>query len=379
MPEKFSLKDHLLNNQEVQRIALEIDAVYSNFDMNNFVHDTMQKFPELELKERINWIAQNLKKYLPQDYRKAANVLIDALPPINDPNKTDNDFGDFIYAPYADFVAQYGCTKKDLYFSLRALKEITQRFSAEDAIRYFINAFPQETMDELLKWTEDTHYHVRRLASEGTRPKLPWAHKISIQPEDALPILDKLYFDRTRYVTRSVANHINDISKTNPELVLKTLEKWQKSDKQAPKEMEYIIIHSLRSLIKQGYGPAFEFLGYKKKPNITVDKVALKSKNVKMNTPLEFTLTITAQEEEKLIIDYIIHYQNKNAQMKSKKVFKLKKLTLKKGQTIEIRKSHMMKEKMTTKTLYPGEHLLQIQINGSIVAEKLFVLITVKN
>ena len=154
-----------------------------------------------------------LKKYLPADYAEAVNILLKALPePLNE-NRTDDDFGDFIYAPYSDFVAHYGCIEANLAFSLAALKEMTKRFSAEDAIRYFINAFPKETLKTLYAWTSDSNYHVRRLCSEGTRPKLPWSQKINIPPEDALPILHALFADKTRYVTRSVANHLNDIAK----------------------------------------------------------------------------------------------------------------------------------------------------------------------
>src|SRR5215208_1703768 len=161
-------------------------SVYPYLDQSDFTKSIVQKFPQLELKERIAWISENLKACLPADYQEATSILLASLPPPNDNSKTDNDFGDFIYAPYADFVAKNGVSKKDLYFSLAALKEITMRFSAEDAIRYFINAFPTETMQELQKWSKDAHYHVRRLTSEGTRPKLPWSQKIIVSPEQAL-------------------------------------------------------------------------------------------------------------------------------------------------------------------------------------------------
>jgi 3-methyladenine DNA glycosylase AlkC len=249
MDKKFSLKDHLFNQLKITKIAHEIHRVYPAFDENQFIQRTVGKFPELELKERISWISDTLKVFLPENYREATTILLESLPPPNDNTKTDNDFGDFIYAPHADFVAKYGCKEEYLSFSLKALKEITTRFSAEDAIRYFINAFPEETLRELQTWSLDPHYHVRRLASEGTRPKLPWAQKINIAVEKALPILDNLFSDTTRFVTRSVANHLNDISKIDPELTLSTLNKWQQSQKQNPKEMEYIIKHSLSSTL----------------------------------------------------------------------------------------------------------------------------------
>jgi 3-methyladenine DNA glycosylase AlkC len=270
MAKKPLLKDRLFNQAKVKQIADEIQRVYPQFDKNSFAERIVERFPHLELKERIAWISENLHAFLPTDYREATSILLASLPPPNDNTKTDNDFGDFIYAPYAEFVARNGVTKKDLYFSLAALKEITMRFSVEDAIRRFINAFPKETMQELQKWSNDSHYHVRRLTSEGTRPKLPWSQKIIIAPEQAIPILDNLFSDKTRYVTRSVANHINDISKSDPKLAITTLQRWQKSGKQNPKEMNYVINHALRTLIKQGNKDAMKFLHFSTSPEVEI-------------------------------------------------------------------------------------------------------------
>ena len=157
-------------------------------------------------------------------------------------------FGDFIYASYSEFVAKNGCVEERLQMSLDALYEITQRFSAEDAIRYFINARPQETLKQLLLWTSASHYHVRRLCSEGTRPKLPWSQKVNIPLTAPLEILSNLFYDTTRFVTRSVANHLNDISKSDAGLVIATLTKWRQSGNQRPQEMDYIVRHALRTL-----------------------------------------------------------------------------------------------------------------------------------
>lgn len=226
MAEKFSLKDALFNKAKLIKIADEIHAVFPSFKSDEFVSTSLAAFPELELKARISWIRKRLHEHLPSDYREAVSILLKSLPPPLDETKSDDDFGDFIYAPYNDFIAAYGCTKKDLRFSLEALREMNMRFSAEDAIRYFINAFPEETFLVLNAWTKDNHYHVRRLVSEGTRPSLPWSMKVTVPVEKSIPLLSKLYYDKTRYVNRSVANHMNDISKKNPLLVLKTLNEW---------------------------------------------------------------------------------------------------------------------------------------------------------
>lgn len=373
MAEKVLLKDILFNKTKVEQIAGEIHRVHPSFKKNEFVRDVMNEFPELELKARISWIAECLKKYLPGDYKRAVDILVKALPAPNNPELSDDDFGDFIYAPYAEYVAKNGCTKGYLKFSLDTLYEITQRFSAEDAIRYFINAFPKETLKELLLWAKDSHYHVRRLCSEGTRPKLPWSQKINIEITAPLPILDNLFSDKKRFVTRSVANHINDISKIDPDLALETIGKWQKSDKQKSEEMDYIVRHALRTLVKQGNPKAIKHLGFHHDPHVSVSKF-LVPKQMKMNTGLEFSFMIQAHEDTNVIIDYILYFQSKSGKLNSKKVFKLTKLALTRDKPVMVSKRHMLRERMTTRTLYPGKHEIEIQINGRRLAKESFLL-----
>ena len=373
MADKIFLKDILFNKIKVEQIAGEIYHVHPSFKKNEFVNEVVNKFPALELKARITWIAECLKKYLPGDYKSAVGILNKALPAPNNPELSDGDFGDFIYAPYTEYVAKNGCTKGHLKTSLAALYEMTQRFSAEDSIRYFINAFPNKTLKELLLWTKDPHYHVRRLCSEGTRPKLPWSQKIVIPVTTPLPILNNLFSDKTRYVTRSVANHINDISKIDSDLALETIMNWQGSGKQKPGEMQFIIHHALRGLVKQGNPKAMKLLGFKQDALPGLSKF-LVPKQVKMNTALEFSFAIKAQEDMNLIIDYTLYFQNKLGKLNSKKVFKLTKLELKKHKSVMISKSHMLRERMTTRTLYPGKHEIEIQINGKRLAKGSFLL-----
>lgn len=372
--EKFSLKDHLFNQEKVEGIANQIKSVFSDFQKEKFIDQVIQKFNELELKERINHISLCLEHYLPNNFREAVEILIRSLPEPCNSHLTDDDFGDFIYAPYNHFVAVYGCTSNNLAFSLQAIEDITTRFSAEDAIRFFINAFPKETMAKMEEWTKHPHYHVRRLASEGSRPKLPWSQKINIDPETAIPILNLLYKDKTRYVTRSVANHLNDISKINPTLVITTLKKWKNEGKQNAKEMDFIIRHALRTLIKNGDKKALELIGIKENPVVDVSVSSL-SKRVKMDSHFTFTLELASKEIAHILIDYIIHFQNKNGEMNSKKVFKLKQLELKANEQIEISKKHLMRQFMTTRTLYAGQHMWQLQLNGNVVFEDYFELI----
>lgn len=370
---KVLLKDQLFNRVKVEKLAREVEHVYPSFKRSAFVLEVMAGFPERELKERISWMAVCLKKYLPNEYKKAVSVMLKALPEPCDPTLSDNDFGDFIYAPYADFVAQHGCTKAHLDFSLRALREMTTRFSAEDAIRYFINAFPEETLKVLLAWSKDGHYHIRRLASEGTRPKLPWARKVTIPIIAPLPILDNLFQDNTRFVTRSVANHLNDIAKIDPDLCVDTLLRWQKSGKQQPAEMDYLVRHGLRTLIKQGNPRAMQLLGFSHAPQVRVSDFVVPTE-VKMESALAFSFDVKAQEDANMVIDYILCFQNKTGQLNSKKVFKLKTVSLGKGEKITLSKQHPLRQFMTTRTLYAGLHSIALQINGRVFAEKSFLL-----
>jgi len=371
--EKFSLKDDLFNRQKIEKIAQEIKEVYATFDISHFIEETLEAFPKLALKERIYHIRDMLHKYLPDDYKEAVTILLKALPSELDTSKSDNDFGDFIYAPYSEYVCAYGCNEKYLAFSLNALREITKRFSVEFAIRDFINVYPKETLSMLEECAKSENYHERRLASEGLRPKLPWAKKLTIDHTLPLRHLDLLYADNTRYVTRSVANHLNDIAKMDAPLVIDTLKRWKEGDKQNDKEMAFIISHALRTLVKEGNEEALSLLGYKKYPPIKVKKVFLKTPLVKVGEALEFDVVIEAFEATSLMVDYVIHFCTKKGTL-SPKVHKLKKCHITKSEERVLSKRHPFKANMTTRKLYAGEHLLEVQINGTIVHTEHFTL-----
>ena len=373
MKEKFSLKDELFNTAKVQKIAREIKAVYPDFDQKEFEFNIVEQFPNLELKERMYHIRDMLAGYLPRDYKEAVDILLKALPSELNTNKYDNDFGDFIYASYSEYIATFGCNREVLYFSFQALREITKRFSVEFAMRDFINTYPEETFQMLELCSLSDNYHERRLASEALRPKLPWAKKINTEYDKAILILDNIFYDKARYVTRSVANHLNDISKIDEALVIATLKRWKASEKQNNKEMEYIITHALRTLIKQGNEKALLLLGYKKDPNILLSDLAFYQDEVPLGESLIFDFAIEAKEDCDLLVDYIIHFKTKSGKT-SPKVHKIKKLSLKAGDSIKISKKHPFKANMSTRKLYFGEHKIELQINGVCYAANTFVL-----
>jgi 3-methyladenine DNA glycosylase AlkC len=361
--EKFLLKDRLFTVDKVKKIATELKVVYPEFKDKLFVKQVLAEFPKLELMARVYWIRDCLREHLPEDYQSAVKVILESLPPPCDPSLSDDDFGSFIYSPYSYFVAEYGCTKKDLLFSLKALRQLTTRFSVEGPIRFFINEFPRETMAELPKWARDAHYHVRRLASEGTRPSLPWAKNIGIPYADTVEILNILHGDKTRYVTRSVANHLNDISKIDPDLVVKLLKVWHKLEKQDKKELDYMTKHALRTLVKDGNPGALVFLGYSAK-DVVVTNFSIQTKKVAIGEAVEFAfdITSTSNKSQQLIIDYVLHFKKASGEL-APKTQKISKKTLVAGETMSISKKHLLKV-MTTRTLYPGVHKIDLQING---------------
>ena len=370
---KFSLKDDLFNAQKVGKIALEIHSVYPAFNIDAFKKEVLGAFTKLELKERIIHIRNMLKKYLPDNYIDATNILLAALPPELDTKKSDDDFGDFIYASYSDYVATYGCTEEYLDFSLEALQDMTKRFSVEFAVRDFINLYSEKTLEMLYACTLSENYHERRLASEGLRPKLPWAKKLILDYNEPLKHLDNLFYDNTRYVTRSVANHLNDIAKIDAPLVIETLKRWKALGKQDLKEMDYIINHALRTLVKRGDEDALLLLGYVKNPNIEVRDLILDENEVSIGDALFFNLTIEAKEDTELMVDYLIHFKTKLGTL-SPKVHKLKRISLEKGEKITLKKKHPFKANMSTRTLYEGDHMVEVQINGVVYASDTFLL-----
>ncbi len=359
----FSLKDHLFNRQRVEYLAGLFTAADPRFDSAGFVAATLRGFNALELKQRIVKIAMTLETYLDQDFRRAAQQIVAALPPPLDPSLGDDDFGDFIFAPLGEFVVRRGGESKHLRLSLKTLKQLTMRFSMEDSIRFFIKSYPEQTLAELEKWAGDKNYHVRRLVSEGTRPLLPWSGRLSLPVERPLELLDALHADPTRYVTRSVANHLNDIAKTHPKLVLDTLHCWKLLGKQSDDELQWMTRHALRTLVKQGDTQALKLLGFRPQPAIDVSQFALAEQATRPGEAIEFSFTVTARRGERLVLDYVIDFVKANGK-RAPKVFKLKQVEIEAGQQLTLKKRHPFRADATTFTLYPGTHHLTLQING---------------
>lgn len=240
-------------------------------------------------------------------------------------------------------------------------------------MRAFLNNFPNETLAEYDKWVSDKNYHVRRLVSESTRPSLPWSQKISVDYKVPVKYLDKLHADKTRYVVRSVANHLNDISKKDSSLVVSILKRWHKEKTQNPLELDWLTRHALRTLVKQGNTDALALLGY------TADAVPVVSnlivpKKVTAGDRLQFSFDVTSSISQNLLIDYVIDFVKLNGGTKPK-VFKIKKLSALPQAVISVEKNHHLKADATTFKLNAGTHSLTIQINGQKLATAQFEVV----
>jgi 3-methyladenine DNA glycosylase AlkC len=370
--DRFSLKDYLFNEETVTFLAgLFEDA--GVFRADPFVDQVMARLAPLELKERSAMIAEVLADHLPQEFPKAAQAIQAALPPPLDPGKTDDDFGRFIFAPLGDYVAAHGLEHhRDL--SLDLMEELTQQFSMEFTLRPFLNRWPDETLARLRDWAGHPHYHVRRLVSEGTRPRLPWGQKVGLTQAETLPLLDQLYGDPTRFVTRSVANHLNDIAKADAQAVLKRLDRWRSAGGQDPKELDWMARHALRGLIKAGHPGAMAALGYRPDARVRLSDLGVAPSPVERGGVLEIELTLTATRHEPVIVDYIITFARPGGKS-ADKVFKLKTLTLASGDPKRLSKRHPLKADASTFTLHPGPHRLAVQVNGQVLGTADFDLV----
>lgn len=359
----FSLKDHLFNPDSISDLSGEYAAALPGFDRGAFEGAVLAGFPERELLARLDWIADCLEPYLPRDFPAMAQSLEAAMPPPLDPALRDNDFGRFIHAVPGILAVRHGLDS-DPDRALDLLYRATQRFSMEFYIRPFLNHHPERTLARLALWAKDGHYHVRRLVSEGTRPKLPWAKAVRLTPDQTLPLLDALHADPTRYVTRSVANHLNDLSKTVPHRVLATLGVWSDRQQQDAQELSWMTRHALRTQIKAGDPEALRLIGYD--PDAAVDVyLTLPQSRIPFGTPVSFEVHLSGAQPCRVLVDYVMAFPTPSGKTRQK-TFKLKQTQVQPDAPTVLSKTHTLKAKATTYTLCPGRHEIAIQVNGRI-------------
>lgn len=370
MAQGFSLKDQLFNAESLGDLAAEYSATIPDFDGAAFHSEVVAGLQGRELLERLEWIADCVATRLAPEFPTMAEQLEAAMPPPLDPNLRDDDFGRFIHAVPGILAVRHGL-EQHRERALDLLYAATQRFSMEFYIRPFLNRWPDQTMVRLEAWAEDENYHVRRLVSEGTRPKLPWAKAITLDPMKALPLLDELHGDPTRYVTRSVANHLNDIAKIDPEAVVTRLAAWRTEGRQAEKELEWMTRHALRTLVKQGHEGALEMLGFRADAELRIAEFSLERVTIEIGEALVFSVSLEADERTPVMVDYVLEFFRPSGKP-GRKVFKLKQGVVPQSGTLQMTKRHVLKGNATTFKLHPGPHKVTLQVNGREVAERRF-------
>jgi 3-methyladenine DNA glycosylase AlkC len=360
---------HLFNQKLLKRLAEAILPVYPDFDAKAF-RGIMPQLEPLEMKARVRLIRDQLKMLLPGNYKLALNVILASM--------KRSDLRGFDLWPFAEFIQAYGL--HDSLRSLDALSLITTRFTSEFAVRPYLLADPKRTLQYLEKCAKSEDEHLRRWASEGTRPRLPWGERLHTfikNPNQALPILEILKFDDSLYVRKSVANHLNDIAKDHPDLVIQILKKWQKiAGKEHSPKISWIIRRSLRTLIKNGHQDALKLMGVSTKAKVKILGFKLDRKTVQGGGEIqfEFKLKSESRKPQKLVIDYLVHYMKANG-AQTPKVFKLKSFTLPPEESVLIVKTHSFKL-ITTRVYHPGKHDLEIQINGILQKRASFRLLS---
>jgi 3-methyladenine DNA glycosylase AlkC len=312
----------------------------------------------LNLRARSDLVSAALIADLPDDFPTVARIVRRAL--------ESPRFTGWMMWPVTETVttSALGSERPDAFDDgLRLLAELTPRLTGEFAIRRFLAADLDRSLETVMTWTTDPNEHVRRLASEGTRAFLPWAIRVRSvleHPEKVAPILTALRSDESEYVRRSVANHLNDLGRQSPELATSLAGSWLETPDD---NTTWVVRHGLRVLIKKADPAALALLGFDA-AEVEVSPIRLDVAEVTLPGSLRFAfeLTNTATTASRLAVDYVVHYVKANG-TQSAKVFKLGVVPLQAGETVTLTKSHAFRQ-MTTRVHYPGPHFLELQING---------------
>jgi 3-methyladenine DNA glycosylase AlkC len=372
LPPEFTLKETLFSAARVRHIAVELQAVYPAFDKKRFLREALPTLASLTLMQRLRHVTERVHACLPMPYGKALRVLYELAP------RLDNAF---VCMVLSDFVALYGA--KHFATSMAALAYFTRFGSSEFAVRHFLRTDLKKTLAMMVRWSTDENEHVRRLASEGCRPRLPWSFRIEPLIADPTPvagILENLRCDPSLYVRKSVANHLNDISKDHPDWVLERVAAWPLDDVRTA----WVVRHGLRTLIKRGDRTALALLGADSEASVELTKLSVKPSKIRLgdSVTLGFELRSTGAQRQKLVVDYAIHYvrpgrtslgSRARKRASTRKVFKLKTLELGPGARELVSRKQTIRD-FSTRTHYAGKHEVEILVNGQVLGRASFTL-----
>lgn len=355
--ERFLLKN-MIDQDTVEAVFRAVASIDSVFSVQKAMDDVFDAtFSDLELKQRIRRVAHVLGKHLPDDYRSALSVLVAAAEIV--------DGAGFAGMAFNDFVEEYGTDDFDA--SVPALAVFTKVVSAEFAVRPFIVSNQARMLAVMETWAKDQDPALRRLASEGSRPRLPWGIGIPTlkkDPKPTRPILELLRHDSSEDVRRSVANHLNDISKDHPAYVVDLLATWQDGSS----EIAEISKHALRTLLKNGDPGALTLLGFD--PEVPIDVVGLRvdpdPANEGDSTRAHWLVVNLGAESQEVMVDYAVSY-HRAGKDPTRKVFKGAVMALEPGQELAVNRKLSLAQ-MSTRRIEPGTHSVEVQVNGVVKA-----------
>jgi 3-methyladenine DNA glycosylase AlkC len=368
---------NMYNDEFFEIFTDDLKLVLHDFDLDKFVTQIRDKdWESKEFKQRGQHITRVLKDFLPTDYKDAIAVILDVL------KATKHDFSEvndkefslgLYYGWILDgFIELYGLDDYDT--SIKAIETLTQYTSCEFSVRPFIIKYPEKMMNQMLLWAKHKHWGVRRLSSEGCRPRLPWAMAIPAlkkDPTPIIPILETLKNDISRFVRLSVANNLNDIAKDNPDIVIDLAKKWHGQSK----ELDWMIKHGSRTLLKQGNPEIMNLLGFGVgKKNISVGDFQIINHSVQIGDSLEFKFNLVNNNNQNsnIRLEYAIYYQKANKTL-SKKVHKISEKEYPANSSTNITRRHPFKV-VTTRVLHPGLHQVSVIINGNELEKYCFTL-----
>ena len=340
-------------------IAMMISAVHSAFPREAFLRDALAGYGALSLTGRGFHVATALRTHLPADYPRAVEILVASATQPHD-HRATGGMASFLYMPHLFFVAKHGLDHFEE--SMRAQHALTQLFTAEWSIRAFIEKHPEKTLVRLREWTADPSHHVRRLVSEGTRPRLPWAPRLRAFQKDPRPVIELLELlkdDPELYVRRSVANNLNDIGKDHPVLLAQVAKRWLRG---AGEQRRWIVNHALRSAVKRADAGALGALGYGGRAAVKLRRIDVPATaRIGGTARIGFEIHNPGRKLQRVMADMVVHFVK--ARGTGAKTFKLKALTLKPGESVAVGKSIALKQ-LTTRKHYPGRHRVDALLNG---------------
>lgn len=354
----------------IDRIGAALVAVDPDFPVQRFADLAADGFLDLELTPRGRKISTALAETLPADRARALGILQRSLGPQLGEIESDG-MATFVYLPHVFFVAEHGLDHFEEAMEFQY--EVTRRFTAEFSIRAFLDHHTERTLQRLARWTADPDMHVRRLVSEGTRPRLPWAPRLQRFITDPMPVvalLERLKDDPSAYVRRSVANNLNDVSKDHPDLVVEVASRWSEEADRMP-----LIRHALRSLVKAGHSGALSLLGYGGLAEIEVVRLAVDPTPAVLGErfTVEAEVVNRSSRDAPLLVDLRVHFVKADGRS-SPKVFKGREMRLGPGEGGLVRKAVSL-ARHTTRTPYPGDHKVEVVVNGEVLASERFQVV----